>query len=442
MKCIRNTLFLIAVIGLGQWVMAQEKVSFRAQIAPVLQEHCVACHGPKRAEGGYRVDSYESLSKSGDSGILPWDAANLHQSELLRRLCTTERQERMPADSEPLAPVSIDLIRKWLEEGATFDGDSPSEVLWKVMPPVQYSKSESNYLRPLPVTAVSFTAEGASVISSGYHELLEWSIDDGKLIRRIPNLPQRIYAMAGSQDGNTIAVAGGIPGKIGEVRMIDSVSGELRQVIGRSSDVVLDMAFRPGKTELAMVGADGTIHLWDLRSNSERKVLTSHADWVTSIAYSDDGSKFATGSRDKSSKVFDAESGELLVSYPGHAAAVRGVAWLDDGKHVMSVGGDNKVHRWEIEGAKKIVEVPMGGDGFRLIRRGPFVWVPSADRLVHRLDLSNNTDSMSLKGGQDWIVSFALHPTREVGVSGGMDGEIRLWNTQDGSTIRSWPNNP
>ncbi len=440
----RSTLysFLIATCCLVQTGRSQEKVSFRSQIAPIFQEHCVACHGPKRAEGGYRIDSFENLSKAGDSGVLAIDAANLGQSELLRRLCSQDDQERMPAESESLDGASIDLIGRWIGEGAVYDGDSPKESLWKVIPPIQYPKSEASYVHPLPVTAISFSGDGASLISSGYHELLVWSIDDGRLIRRIPNMPQRTYAIVSSPDGSIIAAAGGTPGKVGEVRMIDAASGEIRQVIARSPDVALNLAFRPGKSELAIVGADSTIRIWDWSSNTERKLLTSHADCVTAVAYSDDGSKFVTGSRDKSAKVFDAETGELLVSYPGHAAAVRGVAMLPDGKQVLSVGGDSKIHRWEIEGAKKIVEVPIGSDGFRVVRRELMAWIPSADRSIHRLDLSTNAESMTLKGAVDWIAAFAVHATQPWAVSGGMDGEIRLWNTQDGSTIRSWKNKP
>ncbi|MEY2611877.1 MAG: hypothetical protein RL069_689, partial [Planctomycetota bacterium] len=34
-------------------LQAQDAVGFRDQVAPILQEHCVACHCAKRAEGGY-----------------------------------------------------------------------------------------------------------------------------------------------------------------------------------------------------------------------------------------------------------------------------------------------------------------------------------------------------------------------------------------------------
>src|SRR5690606_41767059 len=45
--------------------------SFRADVAPLLLEHCVACHNAKNAEGGYRVDTFAELIKPGDSGEPP-----------------------------------------------------------------------------------------------------------------------------------------------------------------------------------------------------------------------------------------------------------------------------------------------------------------------------------------------------------------------------------
>ena len=47
---------------------AQEAASFKADIAPILINNCLACHGPKKAEGGYRVDTFERFLREGDSG--------------------------------------------------------------------------------------------------------------------------------------------------------------------------------------------------------------------------------------------------------------------------------------------------------------------------------------------------------------------------------------
>ncbi|MCA9268871.1 MAG: hypothetical protein KDA41_10395, partial [Planctomycetales bacterium] len=41
---------------------ADEPVSFRRDVAPLLLAKCQACHGPRKAEGGYRVDTFASAS--------------------------------------------------------------------------------------------------------------------------------------------------------------------------------------------------------------------------------------------------------------------------------------------------------------------------------------------------------------------------------------------
>ena len=50
---------------------ADDKVSFRGQIAPLLRDHCLACHGAKKAEGGYRVDSFTRAVAEGEHPLAP-----------------------------------------------------------------------------------------------------------------------------------------------------------------------------------------------------------------------------------------------------------------------------------------------------------------------------------------------------------------------------------
>ena len=104
-------------------------VSFRTSIAPILLDNCLACHGPKKAEGGYRVDTYDELLKAGDSGELPITTASDQTSELLRRITCDDESERMPPESEPLTPEQIELVRKWITAGGKFDGENPSKNL-------------------------------------------------------------------------------------------------------------------------------------------------------------------------------------------------------------------------------------------------------------------------------------------------------------------------
>jgi mono/diheme cytochrome c family protein len=102
-----------------------EPVSFRKQVAQLLLDNCLACHGPKKAEGGYRIDAYERLIKAGDSDEVAVTPSKLDASELFRRIATDDESERMPLEGDPLPAEQIALIKQWIEEGAKFDGEDP-----------------------------------------------------------------------------------------------------------------------------------------------------------------------------------------------------------------------------------------------------------------------------------------------------------------------------
>lgn len=415
-----------------------EPVSFSRHIAPLLQENCLSCHGPKKAEGGYRVDTFAELVKPGDSGEIPVPHGEQVGEELLRRLVTDDESERMPAELEPLQSEEVELVRRWIAEGASFDGANPALPLLLVAPPKTFAPPPHSYAHPVPVTALVFTPDGQQVVSGGYHELIVWDAATGALVRRIGNMGQRIFSMAFDETGTTLAVACGEPGIAGEVRLIDWQSGSVAKVLARCGDSTLDVAFRPGSDQLAAAAADGSIRIVDWKTGMEVRTIASHADAVTAIAWSGDGKRLASASRDKSSKVFDAETGDLLASYAGHASAVRGVAMTADGLQVISVGGDNKLHRWEVEGAKKIAEVGLGGEAHRLVHHQDQIWIPCADHRVRRFDLSNNAIALSLEGHQDWVLSVSWSGITGSVASADHTGQVKVWNAADGSAKQTW----
>ena len=193
-------------------------VSFREHIAPVLIQRCLSCHGPKKAEGGYRVDTYEQLLKPGDSGEAPIGSSKEQVSELLRRLTTDDASERMPADDDALSAQQIDAFKRWIDAGAAFDGNKVDQSLVFVVPPARYDDPPRNYGQSIPITAIAYSPDGTSLVVGGYHELTIWNIADMQLVRRVGNLGQRVFALAFSPDGTTLAVGGGEPGRHGETR--------------------------------------------------------------------------------------------------------------------------------------------------------------------------------------------------------------------------------
>lgn len=110
----------IAALALSGAALRAEPSFYLARIAPVMERHCVVCHGAEKQKAGLRLDSFAHVMKGAESGAMvkPGDAAG---SELLRRVrLPKDDEEVMPADGKPLlAPEEIKLIEIWIAAGAS-----------------------------------------------------------------------------------------------------------------------------------------------------------------------------------------------------------------------------------------------------------------------------------------------------------------------------------
>ncbi|MCH7728512.1 MAG: hypothetical protein IH991_18830, partial [Planctomycetes bacterium] len=282
----KSKLFLTAAIAiLTTTTVNADPVSFRKDIAPILIDRCIACHGPKKAEGSFRVDSFERVTSEGDSGSNGFVAKKPDDSEVFVRIASDDADERMPWDADPLTDEQIALVKRWIEEGATYDAKNPKAPLATIVPPPVHPSAPEIYIHTLPITAIAFSPDGQQVIVGGYHELTVWNPQDGKLIRRIGNVGERSYALAVSPDGKTLVVGGGAPGRLGEVRLFDLAEGKLLKVLGSTSDVVFDVAFNSAGDRLAVAAADGVVRVFDMAKSELQLTITSHSDWVMSVAW-------------------------------------------------------------------------------------------------------------------------------------------------------------
>jgi tricorn protease-like protein len=426
---------LCAIVAGGS-LRAEEPVSFRRDIAPLLIGHCQACHGPKKAEGAYRVDSHERALAEGESvspGFAPMD---LDASEAYRRMTSEDKDERMPKDAEALSAEQLALFKRWIEEGARFDGPDAKASLASIVPPPTYPDPPEAYSRPILITAATFSPAGNELFVSGYHEITVWNPTDGSLLRRIKNVGERTYDLQFSPDGKLLAAASGAPGRMGEVRLYDPATGNLIKVLGSTIDVVFSLAFNPAGDRLAAGGADSAIRIYDIAAGTEVKAIEVHSDWVMAVAYAPDGKQIAAASRDKTAKVFDADSGKALSTFTEHNAPVQGVLFTADGKQVYSSGDDRKVRLWNSADGKQIAEIAgFGGQVFKLTAGGEFFFAPSADKTVKQYELASQKLVRSYSGHKEWVLSAAYHAGTQRLAGGGFDGEVRIWNTADGMPV-------
>lgn len=116
-------LFAICVSGVGRYAVADEAISFDADIRPIFAKHCVACHGGVKQAGGLSFVYRDNVFAGGDSGaptVVPGDTA---ASYLIERVTDSDPDIRMPpADhGSPLSQVEIDKLSNWIKLGARWE---------------------------------------------------------------------------------------------------------------------------------------------------------------------------------------------------------------------------------------------------------------------------------------------------------------------------------
>jgi hypothetical protein len=100
-------------------------IEFNRDIRPILSDNCFFCHGPdkNKREADLRLDTLEGLhGKQGKPGtVVP---GKPEASELFRRVTSTDPDTRMPPakSAKALSPRDVAMLKKWIEQGATFEG--------------------------------------------------------------------------------------------------------------------------------------------------------------------------------------------------------------------------------------------------------------------------------------------------------------------------------
>src|SRR5258708_39288134 len=116
-----KTLLLAISLSLPAQHSASQTVSFRKLIAPSFAASCNACHSGPTPQSGLNIPTYAALSKGGRRGksIIAGDPSK----SLLVQYIEGAKQPRMPIGGS-LKAAEIDLIKKWVKEGAKTDGDA------------------------------------------------------------------------------------------------------------------------------------------------------------------------------------------------------------------------------------------------------------------------------------------------------------------------------
>ncbi len=132
---IRWCLFLLTNVLLPSAASAladQTATDFAHDIVPILQKHCVGCHGGREAKGSFSMNTRELLVNS--DNVHPGKPG---ESPLIDLVLSTDKETQMPpADKERLTDAEVAMLKEWIVDGVPWDdGFSFAPVAWE--PPLK-----------------------------------------------------------------------------------------------------------------------------------------------------------------------------------------------------------------------------------------------------------------------------------------------------------------
>lgn len=329
------------------------------------------------------------------------------------------------------------------------------------------------FIHGVPVTALAFTPDSATVLSGGGDTIKVWNRETGDIARAIVHSggvrsiavhpdgkrmfsaganhivqashietgeklfscaghTQKILSVCVSHNGSQV-VSGG---EDKTVRGWNADTGEALFILRGHESVVSCVAAHPHAMQVATAGAhDKTARLWDVSVQREYTVLSGHTGTVTCVAAHPAWSFIATGGGDQTVRIFSYDKNEEVRNLSGHTATVNSIVFTSDGTHVISGSDDANVKIWEVgsgkcvgtfENGSPVRSVAVHPDGKQIVSGGD-------DGAMRVWNPGSATATMVLQGPKDVRVWAICHTSDGTIISGANDGAVRGWVAKTGT---------
>ena len=96
------------------------RIDFARDVQPLFKEHCVTCHGPEQQMGNLRLDRRRDAMRGGSIAVIAPGTSS--GSRLYHKISSTRYGVQMPPTG-PLPADSIEIIKRWLDQGAPWPNE-------------------------------------------------------------------------------------------------------------------------------------------------------------------------------------------------------------------------------------------------------------------------------------------------------------------------------
>ena len=197
---------------------------------------------------------------------------------------------------------------------------------------------------------------------------------------------------------------------------------------------------------------DGSIIAWEITPKDftdedqewgkARRIYNSHSHIVQDLSLSQDSRYCLSASWDKTLRLWDLESGKSTVTFVDHEKDVLSCSFSADNRQIASGSMDKSIKIWNTVGqCKYTVQEDAHTDWVSNVRfspdtKNPVLATSSWDGTIKIWDSNTMTLKNTFNGHTNAVLSLDFAQRSHYLASGGKDGNIMLWNVQEGSFLK------
>lgn len=311
------------------------------------------------------------------------------------------------------------------------------------------------------VKDVAWTPDGQFLVSASDDKTIRvWDAASGVSVRTIrgqigPGNEGKVFAVAVSPDGKTIAAGGWFgPGlgespPYGDIRLFDLATGRIKGVLKHADLPTYSLAFSPDGTKLAAGGQDGLVFLWR-KDATQASGWSFERDWdaesngITRVGFALGGTRLVATTSDNGFALWDLAKGALVDIGEAESwrdAPIRALAVSADGKSFATGSDDGRAALWNAADGALIGELPRESFAVgSLLLAEDRILVSCGYRCADRnrttiWRLGEQKPLREYRGHDGRVAAGAVAPDgRLAATAGGQRHAIRLWDPVTGET--------
>ncbi|MEH2224259.1 WD40 repeat domain-containing protein [Nostoc sp.] len=198
--------------------------------------------------------------------------------------------------------------------------------------------------------------------------------------------------------------------------------------LSKHPNIIYALAIHSYKEKFYSADGSGCIKAWHLNRGQEIATFLGNSSAIYAICISADGNLLISGGEDTVIKIWDVNSGREIWRLKGHSHSIRSLAVSPNGRTLVS-GSDQRIKIWDMQTGGEIFSFYGHADWVRSIVFSPNgkTFLTAGDQNIKVWDLASGKKIFSFKGHTKPIRSLALSSDGQVLVSGGADGNVKIW---------------